>query len=77
MLFFIKNIILSGEIILIISQYRTLFERGRYCMNLKQSFLENRVAIPAFRDATSINKNQHFSLQSSRFVTSFALKLRF
>jgi len=36
--------------------------------------LENRVAIPAFRDATSIDKNQRFSLQSSRFVTLFSPK---
>jgi len=43
-------------------------------MNLNQSFPENRVAIPALRDATSIDKNQPFSLQSSRFVTSFSLK---
>ncbi len=40
-------------------------------MNFKQSFPENRVAIPALRDATSIDKNQPFSLQCRLFTPIF------
>ncbi len=40
-------------------------------MNLNQSFPENRVAIPALRDATSIDKNERFSLQSGLFTPIF------
>ena len=37
---------LSVAIFINILQYRTLFKRGQYCVNLKQSFPENRVAKP-------------------------------